>query len=1098
VRAWARAWLRGIVPLLLLGLTACGDNLQNGPDAPVPQPPDAPQIDARVPDAGPPPDAPEIPADDPCTWIPSEELDAVPNYPIRFGNGQGLEISPDIRQVGLLELSNAHLDNRDVIEKRRGAVQLGDSRSTTPGDDVPDDDRRAIWARGNEVLLETHDAIYQERRAATAFVWGLAASWIRMRLREDYANTFASDVIQADAVTIGDAVMVGYQISGGPTILAAYGPSFSRELLETLQSGGTRVRLSSPEDFVNIAYQDQGAANFPIRLRQWVPANNASTTVLTPIAVMPAAAGVWDMHSAKTSDDDVVTAIAAAAPTADDMTVFVAQTDQAGTIGSATLTVRGGDLTDVAVAVWPVRNSGEIEVVTAELLSVGGTWTVKTTRWGANVLSGAVTQRAFASSALADAASAGHAIAVSFTDKENLSIAVEQTSGSTRKVTYYTQALPTSGIAGPAMVATGIVHQNTALVGQGAILAGTPTDTLVSAGADPLSPGFRELLLGADVTTRSGWIVFAPRTSEIVARAFVGYTGDLSTRSTRPPKGSMIIVGDLITWAGPASVPSDPSTTLRSIAVCKLDRTARANKPAVIDQTAVSAHAGYARASDGTDAYEHDWHTLPQINAIASGVAGSTTTAGVHRVAAIWEQDDANGLRYQSAPMLDPGTVTSLGGVGTSGISITVEPMSHTERSGVKLVMYMTIAGGATYFRAAEAAVTGLIQTITANVSDGTLATRETLQQAPVPAGAGVLPSLPGRVTDFVALLVDRLASRDPRVGSLMTFTTPSQEATGYATHWPGDAVQEPLERDVTSALEMDGRIVIASELGLAQVQQDGPDATGVGTFGIPLVMRAPIGVEDHAQTERTPLGYAFGSTGGPRLLSPGLTVEHIDEQVERQYSINGGQLVAIAFDPAREEIVWLDSEENTLRLSTHSGRWASDTGRVGRDLTMREDGVIYILRDDGKVLRQSETVFADGASGYPTNIAFRVRAPSRDNMEHPGFDFNGLEIFGEYVGPHSIKVTITLDFRDSTVVLEGTIPQVDVVANAAAGRDYRYVLYTDGRHCYAARCEVELSSTTGETARIAGIDVRYNNPSSNPSEVSSEQQIPLDVSNYS
>jgi hypothetical protein len=427
--------------------------------------------------------------------------------------------------------------------------------------------------------------------------------------------------------------------------------------------------------------------------------------------------------------------------------------------------------------------------------------------------------------------------------------------------------------------------------------------------------------------------------------------------------------------------------------------------------------------------------------------------------------------------------------------------LTHTERTDAKLVIWKTIANGATYFRATSAialATVGQVVVLNATSADSVIINNETLDQAPVPAGQGVLPSAPGRVTDFVALLIDRLVSRDPRVGSLMTFTTPSREATGFPTHWPGDVVQEPLERDITSAIEMDGRTIMASNSGFAQLQQDGPDATGVGTFGIPLVLRAPIGVQDHVLTERTPIGYAFGSTGGPRLLSPGLTVEHIDEQVERQYTINGGELAGIAFDANREEIVWLDSAQPTLRLSTHSARWASDTNRIGRDIAMREDGVIYLLRSDGKVLRQDETLYADGDDGYATNIAFRVRAPSRDQLEHPGFDFNGLEIFGEYVGPHAIKVTITLDFRDSTVVLEGTIPQADVVANAAAGRDYRYTLYTDGRHCYAARCEIELSSTTGATARIAGIDVRYNNPSTNPAEVSSEQRIPLDISNYS
>lgn len=1086
------------IALLVMLLAGCGSEMNDpalvdgrpGIDGGVgaDPPPDAGAADAML--------APPIdPTDDVCQYLPMEDFGQMANYPVRFGNGQGLEISPDIRQTGLLELTNADVGKRDVIEKRTGAVQLGDSRSTTPGDVVPDAARRALWTRGREVLLQTNDSIYKEQQAVTTFTWLRAASWIQTRLREAYANTFASDVFVADHAKIGDATLVASQEGTSLPTFAIYGPTLAREVLETLPTTSpTKVRMTSPEDIAVISFQDQ-VAGFPLRARTWTPGAAGTAAFSTIVVTMGAPAGIWDVHSAKTAVfGDLVTAWMAAAPTAAEGRLSVRF---GGVVGSQNFAAAPANLADVAVVVWPRRVAGgtAIRVVTLRAFSNAGVWTVNNSWIDFDAVTGAVVASVGASTALADAVSQVHSVALSFTDVDNVYVAVEQTSltspaSSARKVTYYTLARSAG------LVAANIVHESTSLVRQGAIISGTPSDTLVSAGAEPLNPGFGEQLLGGTVGVRSGWVIYAPRTNEVVARSFVGFTGDLTARATKPPKGSLIASGDLITWGGPAAVPSEPAGALRAVAICKLDRAARANKPAYLDGTAVSAHAGYPRAYDGTRAFEHDWHTLPRITTTATGVAGGTTTAGNHFVAVTWEADDANGLRYRSAPGFEPSAIVSGGVVGNSAITVTIEPMTHTERANVRAVVWMTRAGFPQYHRAVDAAVTGAAQTITVSVNDVTLSLREVLDQAPVSSGQGVVASVPARVTDFVALLIDRLASRDPRVGSVMRFTTPSREASGYPAHWyAAGLVQEALERDITTAIEMDGRIVMGTRLGFSQLQGDGPDATGAGSFGIPLVVRAPIGIEDHTLTERSPLGYLFGSALGPRVLTPGLSVGDIHEAVARQYEIEGGELVGIAYNELEEEIVWLDSTVQTLRLNTHNARWAADTARLGRDIAKRDDGVVYLLRSDGKVLRQDPDVYTDGAATYDTRVSFRLREPARDGLAHGGFVFNGLEVFGEYLGAHDLNVRVTVDFRDGSTVFEGTVPAGTLATNAADGRDYRYALYTPGIHCYAARCEVELDGA-GVTARLDGIDVRYNSDgSADAAQLPEEQRIPLETS---
>jgi hypothetical protein len=377
-----------------------------------------------------------------------------------------------------------------------------------------------------------------------------------------------SDVVSADYAMIGGAVTVVYQEDSGLPRFVVSGPTQASAVDETLPStAATHGRLSSPEDFAVVTFQDQAGA-FPLMARTWAPGTAQTDALATIFATMPAAEGVWDVHSAKTVVfGDHVTAWAAATPTATDTALHVRLGDITGT---EPLVALPGSVADVAVAVWPrrvARMSGtSIRTVVVRAFQDADTW-MADVRWiDFDVVTGAVASNVGSTGVLADATGQVHSVALSFLDRESVYMGIEQTFGGSRKVTYYT-AQRSGGIA-----PSGLVHELTSLVGQGAILAGTPSDMLVSAGAAPLSPAFLEQLLGDGPAQQSGWLMFAPHTGAILSRAFVGLTGNLTTRSARPAKGSVIATGDDVTWAGPAATPGAPASDLRAVALCRLAR----------------------------------------------------------------------------------------------------------------------------------------------------------------------------------------------------------------------------------------------------------------------------------------------------------------------------------------------------------------------------------------------------------------------------------------------------------------------------------------------------------------------------------------------
>jgi hypothetical protein len=1086
-----------------------------GPDAG-----DLPMVDAGSPDAvpvdAPPPWEPPDPIlpDDPCVILDGmvsvghEVLyDAhMANYSVRFKDGQGLEASPDIRQTGLLEVENADLDKRETVEKRLGANVLADTG------DVPEDldVRRAIWARGNEVVLQTHERIYSRNHVtdAATSLWRDAGAWTQMRLREAYAGAFAEDVLSADVARIGEALVVTYGLDAGSpnanSHIAVFGPSMTQEADSDFGSSGSRPRLSvRNSDGVLMTFQSHGGAN-QLNTYRWTLGDDLPPTFVTnPIAALPAGPGIWDVHGAVIEDSpfapETVTAWMAAAPLATEGTLVVRiENDQGTFTGTQTFAAAPGNLADVAVAVWPRQVSGTIRVVTLRAFSNAGTMTVNNSWVDFDAASGGVVGSASGSTALADAANTVHSIALSFVDRENAYVAVEQTGGTVRKVTYYTLA------RGAGLIATGIVHNATALATQGAIVSGTPSDTLVSAGAAPLTPAFVEQLIStAGGTTevddralsRNGWIMFAPRTEEVLARSMVGYTGNFLTRSVRPAKGSLITVGDQVTWGGPVSVLSAPVTEpLNAIAACRIDRTQVPNAPAYTDDSVVSAHAGYPRTYDGRNQpFEHDWHTLPEINVFQfAATPGTTFSQGVYQVAVTWEWEDANGIRYRSAPKFF--TLDASAAAVREQFTVTFQALSHTERENVNAVIWLTPANGTTLYRIWTEAATDTLgtQSITFDETqipnyteltaspynltvDQIIARQEVLDQGGVPLTQGVVPGERARVTDFVARAGDRLWSRDPLAGKLARFSIPSREASGFAMHWPlAFALEQPEEQEVTAALEMDGRIVLGSTLGLALLTADGPDATGSGSFGLPTTLRTEIGIADQPQLARTPLGYVFGTADGPRLLTPGLTVEDIGKLVERVYKIDGGVIQAIVYDQIREELVVLGSAGATLRLNTSTGRWGSDPERLGRDLTVTLDGTIYLIRHDGKVLEQVQDAWADGATGYALAVSTPwVRDMARDGTTHSSFRLNSIHVSGEYLGAHDLFFDVYKDFNDATPWGTFQVEAAAITANNTANRGWIYGVRLGGRDSFlAARIVVRDGAEAGQTFRLAQVDV--------------------------
>lgn len=91
----------------------------------------------------------------------------MPNLPFRFRKGQGLELSgAEKTQAGYLRLENVVIDQRDVVAKRPGAVNVPSTTTSDPDSELPVEDLRAVWHLNNELVLESNQQIYSRRECA--------------------------------------------------------------------------------------------------------------------------------------------------------------------------------------------------------------------------------------------------------------------------------------------------------------------------------------------------------------------------------------------------------------------------------------------------------------------------------------------------------------------------------------------------------------------------------------------------------------------------------------------------------------------------------------------------------------------------------------------------------------------------------------------------------------------------------------------------------------------------------------------------------------------------------------------------------------------
>jgi hypothetical protein len=294
---------------------------------------------------------------------------------------------------------------------------------------------------------------------------------------------------------------------------------------------------------------------------------------------------------------------------------------------------------------------------------------------------------------------------------------------------------------------------------------------------------------------------------------------------------------------------------------------------------------------DGSQVVEHGFPLSPEGIGVKVA-AGAGMDTGTHEIVAVYEWFDAQGQRHQSAPSL-PGSVTA-DGAGNNRATVDVPTLLLSQKSGINIVLYMTIAGGLTFFRLPLIGsshpqannTSAAFVSFTVSSSDASISSNEALYTQPNEGGT-TLPSDAPPPTKAICVWQNRLlllsADNDLeyRLSQELLPSFGLQFAGLFGDETLGGLV--PSESGGTVAcIGMDEKAVIFCKKKIYALFGAPPDSSGNNsTLTEPQEIPSAVGCLDARSVLAMPEGVMFKAQGGFYLLGRDLSVKYIGDGVK-------------------------------------------------------------------------------------------------------------------------------------------------------------------------------------------------------------------------
>ncbi len=411
---------------------------------------------------------------------------------------------------------------------------------------------------------------------------------------------------------------------------------------------------------------------------------------------------------------------------------------------------------------------------------------------------------------------------------------------------------------------------------------------------------------------------------------------------------------------------------------------------------------------DGVRVTEAGFYEFPEITSIAIGApATGSLTAGDYRYRAYFCKRAANGVVFRS-PSLTSGVATAN---ANGSLTPTITTLSMTNDPDVYYELYRTEAGGTVYYlcsgynpaSATKNSLAAASITILDTLADSVLRTMPLDPFVSLANGELEESAPPG--CEIISYINDRLwlAGGSIEAGKLVySKSMEIGEGVGFSDLGVLEYSVDRTGKEITAIGQLMSMPVIFRERDVFLVSGDGPDNFGLSSFALPRFLSTDLGAVSQEGIVSCPLGLAYVSAAGPRLIDNSLQVQNIGDEVYplmSEFDCTGAVLVA-----KDSQIRFYGRGEKALVWDYTLKQWTIYTGLACEGVCL-VDGVPALAKADGMIMVETEGVWTDAGDTYEFSGATADLAAS--DLKQGAIRFRRWALMGDWLGDHQLLVEI-------------------------------------------------------------------------------------------
>jgi hypothetical protein len=457
--------------------------------------------------------------------------------------------------------------------------------------------------------------------------------------------------------------------------------------------------------------------------------------------------------------------------------------------------------------------------------------------------------------------------------------------------------------------------------------------------------------------------------------------------------------------------------------------------------------SGQVQMYDGLNVVEHGFHLYPEYPAITSTTTGGALQNGAtYGYQYVYSWTDAQGQVHRSSPSI-VSSISTGGSGATAATSSIIPTLRVTNKTGVYIEVYRTLANGSVYFLVGTVAndpTTNSGVTFSDTLSDSSIEGNRQLYTT-----GGEVENICAPAAQALCIYMNRvilISSEDPT-----QWWYSKQVLPGSPVEF-SDLFTENVSTDgggMTACAQMDSNLILFKEKTIFYVQGQGPSPNGTNNdLTEALEVAADCGCTQAPSVTLMPEGLMFQGGKGFYLLNRSLAVSYVGADVETYNSQNctSGTLInnttQVRFTMSGNVILVFDYLVQQWSAFTCSNSGLAAVSGCNDPVT----NLFQFVSPAGIVLR--ETV---GAGGDAANSGFmHMRTGWLSVASIQGFQRARRLLLLAANAAHTSTVTISISYDFAS-----TPSQTDTVSIPASSSPTQWMIHLAQQKCEAIQIDI-------------------------------------------